>query len=66
MNSNVELKLMLDSATDPTLDIEANRAALDRIERDYIGGTGKAATSKTNLTPAEQDELKKLRERFKR
>jgi hypothetical protein len=65
MNSNVELKLMLDSATDPTLDLEANRAALDRIERDYINGSSKPAKAKeSKLSTAEQDELDQLRKRF--
>lgn len=36
MDSNAELKLWLSTATDPTLDIQANRRALDNIERKYI------------------------------
>jgi hypothetical protein len=38
MDSNAELKLWLSTATDPTLDVEANRKALDNIERKYLGG----------------------------
>ena len=36
MDSNAELKLWLATATDPTLDVEANRRALDNIERKYL------------------------------
>ena len=36
MDSNAELKLWLSTATDPTLDVQANRKALDNIERRYI------------------------------
>jgi len=39
MDSNAELKLWLATATDPTLDVEANRRALDAIEKKYLGGT---------------------------
>lgn len=43
MDSNAELKLWLSTATDPTLDVESNRRALDNIEKKYIGGaTGNA------------------------
>ena len=38
MDSNTELKLWLSTATDPTLDVESNRRALDNIEKKYIGG----------------------------
>jgi hypothetical protein len=37
MDSNAELKLWLATATDPTLDVESNRRALDAIERKYLG-----------------------------
>lgn len=40
MDSNTELKLYLSTATDPTLDVAANRRALDKIEELY--GSGKA------------------------
>lgn len=36
MDSNAELKLWLATATDPTLDVESNRRALNAIERKYI------------------------------
>ena len=32
MDSNAEMKLWLATATDPTLDVQANIAALDRLE----------------------------------
>lgn len=38
MDSNAELKLWLATATDPTLDVESNRRALEAIERKYISG----------------------------
>lgn len=38
MDSNAELKLYLATATDPTLSLQANREALDRIERLFGGG----------------------------
>ena len=37
MDSNAELKLWMATATDPTLDVESNRRALNNIERKYIG-----------------------------
>lgn len=39
MDSNAELKLWLATATDPTLDVESNRRALDKIEKKYLSGT---------------------------
>lgn len=36
MDSNAELKLWLSTATDPTLDVEANRKALNNIEQKYL------------------------------
>ena len=40
MDSNAELKLWIATATDPQLDVEANRKALDNIERKYLGSSG--------------------------
>lgn len=40
MDSNAELKLYLATATDPTLDVSANRRALDMIEQLYGSGAG--------------------------
>lgn len=42
MDSNAELKLWMATATDPTLDVEANRRALDAIERKYLAGSAPA------------------------
>lgn len=38
MDSNAELKLWLATATDPTLDVQANRKALANIEKKYLRG----------------------------
>ena len=42
LDSNAELKLWLSSATDPTKSLEANREALDNLER-MLTGEGKSA-----------------------
>lgn len=42
LDSNAELKLWLSSATDPTKSLEANREALDNLER-MLTGEGKGA-----------------------
>ena len=46
MDSNVELKLWLSVATDPTLDIKANMNALDNIEK--MIGSGKLSSNPSN------------------
>ena len=38
MDSNAELKLWLSTATDPTLDVQSNRKALENIEKKYMKG----------------------------
>lgn len=43
LDSNAELKLWLSAATDPQLDIEANRAALANIENFIAAKAGRAA-----------------------
>jgi hypothetical protein len=54
MDSNAELKMYLAAATDPNLDIKANLAALDNMEK--LFGSGKlqsvGANNKPNLTEA--------------
>jgi hypothetical protein len=50
MDSNAELKLYLATATDPTLSLEANREALDMLERLY--GSGSQAPSAPAAPPA--------------
>lgn len=47
MDSNAELKLWLATATDPTLDVESNRRALDNIEKNYLRGNTQQAPQKT-------------------
>ena len=48
MDSNAELKLWMTTATDPTLDVESNRRALDNIERKYL-------TNKSDVRTTSQD-----------
>lgn len=50
MDSNAELKLWLSTATDPTLDVESNRKALDNIEAKYMRN-GAAAITRTGAPP---------------
>ena len=47
MDSNTELKLYLSTATDPTLDVQTNKRALDMIEKLYGSGAKQAKTSTT-------------------
>ena len=51
LDSNAELKLWLATATDPSLDVKANRAALDRIEKMF--GMG-AAPAKAPAAPEQR------------
>ena len=50
LDSNAELKLWLSAATDPTLDLESNRAALNNLEN-MLTGKNKS-TSKTPAAPS--------------
>lgn len=59
MDSNAELKLWLSTATDPTLDVESNRRALDNIEKKYLnpklpgtGATGDFSAPKNTVPDA--------------
>ena len=52
MDSNVELKLWITTATDPQLDVEANRRALNNIETKYLGGN--KAGNNTVEAPSQQ------------
>lgn len=47
MDSNAELKLYLATATDPTLGLQANQEALNRIENLYGGGAQPNSTAQT-------------------
>jgi hypothetical protein len=50
MDSNAELKLYLATATDPTLDVQSNMEALDRIEKLY--GSGQKSGTDSNAPAA--------------
>ena len=43
IDSNAEMKLMLDQATDPSAGYEANMKALDNLEKRFIGGSQQPA-----------------------
>ena len=74
MDSNAELKMYLAAATDPKLDIKANLAALDNLDKLYGLGLGASPTNVSTgkigqsggLSPQEQKELDALRIRFGR
>ncbi len=71
MDSNTELQFYLKMASDPSVDIESNLAALDTIEKQYgvsAGGisTTVPTTTSSKLTPAEQSELDALRKKYGR
>lgn len=56
MDSNVELKMYLAAATDPTLDYESNMKALQQLENLYGSGSG-SLTKETQLSPQDADAL---------
>jgi hypothetical protein len=52
MDSNVELKLWLSTATDPTLDLQSNMKSLDMLEQLYGKElTASESTPSTSVTP---------------
>jgi len=51
LDSNAELKLWLSAATDPTLDLESNKAALDNLES-LLAGKNKAEPGAPSAKPA--------------
>lgn len=51
LDSNAELKLWLSAATDPTLDLQANRSALANLERMLTNKNAVAAAPKPTTTP---------------
>lgn len=53
MDSNAELKLWLATATDPTLDVESNRRALDKIEKKYIPSGSQPTQPQPSATQAQ-------------
>lgn len=56
MDSNAELQLWISTATDPTLDLESNRKALDNIEKKYL----KAGAAKPDSAGGSDGEWKDL------
>jgi len=67
MDSNAELKMWMATATDPTLDVESNRRALDNIERKYLSA-GKSADQPSDkpamdaMPPASQHKGRTIRD----
>lgn len=59
MDSNAELKLYLATATDPTLSLEANKEALDRIEALYGSGGAKAPAPPADIAAKIQAEIER-------
>ena len=59
LNSNFELKSMLDSLSDVSLGYEASMEILDRLERDYVkgGGMKKETPPKKQLSTEDQKAL---------
>jgi len=51
LDSNAELKLWLSAATDPTLDLQANKSALANLERMLTNKNAAAAAPKPTTTP---------------
>jgi len=58
MDSNAELKLWLATATDPKLDVESNRRALDNIEAKYLRGRSVAQGGGQDVVAPDVDPLK--------
>jgi hypothetical protein len=56
LDSNAELKLWLSAATDPTLDLQSNKAALDNLEN-LLAGKGKNKPA-PNTTPAPKSDVR--------
>lgn len=57
LDSNAELKLWLASATDPTLDLEANRAALNNLEN-MLTGKGKDKPAPKPAAPKPKSDVR--------
>lgn len=62
MDSNAELKLWLNAATDPQKSIKANKEALDSIERKYLNGEN---ISSGKIKPAGNPDIDKLLKKYK-
>jgi hypothetical protein len=59
IDSNAELKLWLSTATDPTLDVESNRRALDSIEQRYMSAPKPTQTGGGDLAAAARAEIER-------
>ena len=55
LDSNADLKLWLQAATDPALDLQANRAALDNIQKFMTAAKGVTPTD--TMTPQDKEAL---------
>jgi hypothetical protein len=55
LNSNFELKSMLDSLSDVNLGYEASMEIIDRLERDYVKGSGMQRGTNPNKTLSGED-----------
>lgn len=55
LNSNFELKSMLDSLSDVNLGYEASMEIIDRLERDYVKGSGMKKGGNPNKTLSGED-----------
>jgi len=55
LNSNFELKSMLDSLSDVNLGYEASMEIIDRLERDYVKGSGMQRGANPNRQPSGED-----------
>jgi hypothetical protein len=69
MDSNVELQLYLSTATDPTLDIDANLRALENLDKLYglgeVGSSKGGPTSRGRGSPKPASSVDALLEKYK-
>ena len=63
LDSNAELKLWLSAATDPTLDIQSNRAALDNLEQ-MLTGKGKDKPAPKPTAPKPKTDIQRRAEQI--
>jgi hypothetical protein len=63
LDSNAELKLWLSAATDPTLDIQSNKAALDNLEQ-MLTGKGKDKPAPKPTAPKPKTDIQRRAEQI--
>ena len=63
LDSNAELKLWLSAATDPTLDLQSNRAALDNLEQ-ILTGQGKDKPAPKPTAPKPKTDVQRRAEQI--